>query len=125
MPTPLRGDAASITRMIVNLITNAIQHTPDNGAVVVEAGSRGGQAVVAVTDSCGGIPEGDLGRVFDVAWRGGPARTPGTDSGAGLGLAIVRGIAEAHSGTVAVRNVDHGCRFEICLPLTPAPPGAA
>jgi signal transduction histidine kinase len=54
--------------------------------------------------------------VFDLAWRGTKARTPGSDGGAGLGLAIVRGITEAHHGQVSVVNTDDGCRFEIRLP---------
>ncbi|MFI8451488.1 sensor histidine kinase [Streptomyces erythrochromogenes] len=69
---------------------------------------------VSVTDACGGIPEEDLPRVFDTGWRGSQARTP--PSGAGLGLAIVRGIVEAHSGHADVHNVPGGCRFELTLP---------
>jgi signal transduction histidine kinase len=68
-----------------------------------------------VTDGCGGIPEADLPRVFDVAFRGEAARTPG--AGSGLGLAIVRGLVEAHRGVVAVSNVDSGCQFVVRLPL--------
>jgi len=69
-----------------------------------------------VVDRCGGIPEDDLDRVFEVAWRGSHARTPEAAAGSGLGLAIVRGIAEAHRGTVRVDNVDEGCRFLVELP---------
>ena len=54
--------------------------------------------MLSVTDGCGGIAADDLPHVFDVAWRGSAARTPGPDTGAGLGLAIVRGIVEAHHG---------------------------
>ena len=81
------------------------------------------ELLLSVTDGCGGIPAADLPHVFDVAWRGTAARTPardGRDAGAGLGLAIVRGIVEAHHGTVAVRNVDGGCTFEVRLPPLPA-----
>jgi signal transduction histidine kinase len=59
--------------------------------------------VLSVTDGCGGIPEDELPRVFDTGWRGTAARTP--LAGAGLGLAIVRGIVEAHAGRAEVRNV--------------------
>jgi signal transduction histidine kinase len=76
-----------------------------------------GGTVLSVTDACGGIPEADLPHVFEVAWRGQRARTPGPDGGAGLGLAIARGIVEAHDGAIDVRNVDGGCRFEVRLPL--------
>ena len=64
-------------------------------------------------------PTTDLDRVFDVAFRGERARTPGaagSGGGGGLGLAIVRGLVEAHGGHVDVRNTDRGCRFEVRLP---------
>jgi signal transduction histidine kinase len=51
-----------------------------------------------------------------VAWRGTNARTPGPDGGPGLGLAIVRGIVEAHAGQITVANTGRGCRFEVTLP---------
>jgi signal transduction histidine kinase len=76
-----------------------------------------GMARVSVSDSCGGIPAEHLPRVFDVAFRGQPARTPGPDEGAGLGLSIARGIIEAHSGRIGVRNVGPGCQFAIWLPV--------
>jgi signal transduction histidine kinase len=72
--------------------------------------------LMTVADGCGGIPEADLASVFKTAWRGSAARTPGADGGAGLGLAIVRGIVEAHRGQVSVVNAGDGCRFEIRLP---------
>ena len=63
----------------------------------------------------GGINDDDLARVFEIGWRGEPER--GTkDAGAGLGLAIARGIIESHSGSITVANVDGGCRFEAELP---------
>jgi len=63
------------------------------------------------------FPTRTSNRVFEVAWRGTAARTPEPLAGAGLGLAIVRGIVEAHSGEVDVRNVVGGCRFEVRLPV--------
>ncbi len=64
--------------------------------------------------------------MFDVAFRGESARTPDPSGGAGLGLSIARGIVEAHSGQVSVRNTGPGCRFVIALPLArPAPPGVS
>jgi signal transduction histidine kinase len=71
-----------------------------------------------VADGCGGIPEADLARVFDLAWRAAAARTPDADGGAGLGLTIVRGIVEAHSGQVRAVNAGAGCRFEVRLPAS-------
>jgi signal transduction histidine kinase len=123
-PVVVRADVRELSRVLTNLVVNAIRHTPSTGSVLVEAGRRDRHAVLAVSDACGGIPPDDLGRVFDVAWRGTAARTPEPDTGAGLGLAIVRGIVEAHSGAVEVRNTDHGCRFEVRLPLSTAAYGA-
>jgi signal transduction histidine kinase len=77
---------------------------------------------LAVTDACGGIPDDDLERVFDIGWRGDEQRTPepaGNSthaSGGGLGLAIARGVVESHDGRIGVTNVDGGCAFQIDLP---------
>jgi signal transduction histidine kinase len=87
--------------------------------VYVEARRDTGDALLTVADGCGGIPEADLPHVFDVAWRGTDARGPGQEGGAGLGLAIVRGIVEAHRGGVRVVNAEGGCRFEVRLPACP------
>jgi signal transduction histidine kinase len=110
-------DVGEVSRALTNLVANAIRHTPSDGAVRVEAADHDGYAFLAITDACGGIPVDDLDRVFDVAWRGTKARTPEPQAGAGLGLAIVRGIVEAHAGEVDVHNVDRGCRFEVRLPI--------
>jgi signal transduction histidine kinase len=112
----IRADARELSRALSNLVTNAIRHTPENGHVQVTSTADGDGVLMAVTDGCGGIPEADLASVFDAAWRGTRARTPETDGGAGLGLAIVRGIVEAHQGRVRVVNTGEGCRFEVRLP---------
>lgn len=114
---PIEVDATALGRALSNLLANAIRHTPAEGTVEVAAAAEEGRACLAVADSCGGIPAADLPRVFDVAFRGEAARTPGGDSGAGLGLAIARGIVEAHKGEIAVANQGNGCRFVVRLPL--------
>ncbi|QXC59647.1 hypothetical protein KSP35_14790 [Aquihabitans sp. G128] len=78
----------------------------------------GQHAVLSVSDSCGGIPDHELDRVFDLAFRGDAARTPG-QGGGGFGLAIARGLVEAHQGDIAVANEPGGCRFTVRLPLGP------
>lgn len=110
------ADPAELSRALSNLVTNAVRHTPADGEVMVRVRTSQGTAEVLIDDECGGIPAEDLSRVFDVAWRGNHARTPTVDSGAGLGLAIVRGIVEAHQGTVDVTNLSDGCRFLVRLP---------
>jgi signal transduction histidine kinase len=120
-PARVRGDTAELGRVLANLVVNGIRHTPHEGAVRVTTSAEGGYYVLAVSDGCGGLDEEALKRVFDPGWRGTPARTPTPDGGAGLGLAIARGIVEAHDGQIAVRNTASGCRFEVRLPrlLTP------
>lgn len=115
------GTADDLTRALTNLVVNAIRHT-DPGLRVELLGRRteGGGVQVAVVDSCGGIPEVNLRRVFDTGWRGTLSRS-GDDGGAGLGLAIARGVVESHLGAIAVRNVEGGCRFEVDLPALPEP----
>ena len=71
--------------------------------------------------AAGSTPD-DLPRVFDVAFRGAPARSPRAgvavgDTGAGLGLAIARGLVQAHGGEISVSNHGDGCRFEVRLPV--------
>jgi signal transduction histidine kinase len=127
------GSAPELTRIVANLLDNAIRHTPPGGAVEVAVnagppapssfgppapGEEGhGVAELSVRDACGGIPADELDRVFDLAYRGDVARTPSASGGAGLGLAIARGLVEAHSGDIAVHNEPGGCRFTVRLPL--------
>jgi signal transduction histidine kinase len=110
------ADPGELSRALTNLLTNAIRHTPPGGAVHVAARPEHADALLAVADGCGGIPEADLPHVFDLAWRGTDARSPVPGSGAGLGLAIVHGIMEAHRGSVRVVNSGDGCCFEMRLP---------
>ncbi|WP_414635717.1 sensor histidine kinase [Actinophytocola sp.] len=117
------GSDPELARIVRNLVSNAIRHTPPDGTVAVQIGVDGGEAVLAVEDGCGGIPEHELSRVFDVAYRGTSARTPATGrdepASAGLGLAIAKGLVEAHRGRIGAHNHGPGCRFEVRLPLAP------
>lgn len=128
-PVVARVDAREVARALGNLVANGVRHTPAGGTVCVRVGGtqtelgegRASTAVVQVTDGCGGIPADDLQRVFDAGWRGTAARTPG-GGGAGIGLSIVRSVADAHGGIVAVENVTlpdggTGCRFTLTLPV--------
>jgi signal transduction histidine kinase len=123
-PTVRASDPA-LGRVVRNLLANAIRHTPSDGTVVLAAGADVHGAWLAVQDCCGGIPDTDLPRVFEVAFRGEAARSPGragadrhpgADGGAGLGLAIARGLVEAHHGRIGVENAGPGCRFTVHLP---------
>lgn len=113
------ASAREMVRVVHNLLDNAVRHTPPGGAVRVEVTDDGGHAVVSVLDQCGGIADHDLDQVFDLAYRGDPARSPGDHGGGGLGLAIARGLVEAHAGEIDVRNEAGGCRFTVRIPLAP------
>ncbi len=117
-PDTITADERELRRAIANLVGNAIRHTPHDGTVQVTASVVAGTATLTVTDACGGIPDADLARVFEAGYRGDQARTPDPDGGAGLGLAIVQGIVNAHGGAVDVRNVSGGCCFEVLIPAT-------
>ncbi|WP_462187433.1 MULTISPECIES: sensor histidine kinase [unclassified Frankia] len=119
------ADAAEVGRVLTNLLVNAIRHTPDDGTVEITATADADRAVFAVADRCGGIPQEELPRVFDLGFRGESARTPGGDDNphqprmrSGIGLAIVRGIVEAHGCDVTVHNHREGCRFVVALPTS-------
>jgi signal transduction histidine kinase len=122
-PSTVELSTPEMARVVRNLLDNAIRHTASGGTIVVDGGldrpGLGGaptSAVVSVLDACGGIPEGDLDLVFNMAYRGDAARTPG-DGGGGLGLAVARGLVEAHHGEISVENEGLGCRFVVRLPL--------
>jgi len=110
--------ATEVQRAVANLVVNGIRHTPSGGDVETTVTAYGNEGVlVTVRDQCGGIPEGLAARIFETGFRGTEARTPGDGGGAGLGLAIVAGVAKAHGGTVSVVNTTDGCRFSLHLPV--------
>ncbi len=115
----VQGNGDELARALSNLVGNAVRHTREHGQVLVSARrAPDGRARLAVTDGCGGISDDDLPRVFEIGWRGEPER--GTrDAGAGLGLAIARGVVESHAGSISVANVEGGCRFLVELPRHP------
>ncbi len=115
-PLPIAGSQPELGRVLRNLLSNAIRHTPADGVVSVQAGADAQWAFVEVVDACGGIPSEDLPRVFDVAFRGTTARSPGADGGAGLGLAIAQGLVHAHRGEISIGNHGDGCRVLVRLP---------
>lgn len=116
------GSDPELARVVQNLVSNAIGHTPPDGSVAVTVGVDGDHALLSVDDACGGIPDDEIGRVFEVAFRGSAARTPHRrgQEGGGLGLAIAKGLVEAHRGRIGVANHGPGCRFEVRLPLAPS-----
>ncbi|MCU4184971.1 HAMP domain-containing histidine kinase [Acidiferrimicrobium sp. IK] len=115
---------AEMSRVVRNLLDNAIRHTPQGGRVEVGVGGDAARPSLWVQDGCGGIPAAVAARMFEPAYRGDEARTPG-DGRAGLGLAVAKGLVEAHGGTIQVTNHGPGCRFVVTLPPAGAPSPAA
>ncbi len=110
-------DAERIGQVLRNLLNNAIAHTPDGGAIGVSARVQGGEVQVAVRDTGEGIAPEHLPHVFDRFYRADKSRARQT-GGAGLGLAIVRQLVEAHGGTVSAESVaGQGSTFTFTLPI--------
>jgi signal transduction histidine kinase len=117
--TQALAEGPALVRVVRNLLANAIRHTPADGVVTVAAGRTGAEVWLSVEDTCGGIPEDDLPHVFDPAFRGTSAREAeqeGDPTGAGMGLTIAHGLVDAQHGSIGVRNINGGCRFEVRLP---------
>ena len=117
------ADPARIAQVLRNLLANAARHTPPGGRIEVGASGSGGEVTVVVTDSGHGIAPEHLPHVFERFYRADPSRARAT-GGAGLGLAIVRSIVEAHGGTVGVASEPgRGAAFRFSLPVARADSG--
>ena len=115
----LTGDPAKLQDALRNLLENAINYSPEGGAIVLESQRRADRVIVTVTDEGPGIPPGDLTRIFERFYRVDKARTrDGRDpGGTGLGLSIVRHLVELHGGRVSAANrPERGAVFTIDLP---------
>lgn len=117
-PVWVLGDAASLQRLFIILLDNAVKYTPSGGQIEVLLTSDDGYAFAGIRDTGIGIPEQDLPHVFDRFYRSDRARSR-ESGGTGLGLAIGRWIAEAHGGEIRVESVAaKGSTFEVRLPLS-------
>lgn len=114
---PVLANPPRLQRVLHNLVSNALRHTPADGTVALRAAPQGGEVRVEVSDTGEGIAPEDLPRVFERSFRAEGSRSRGTDDpGAGLGLAIARGLVEAHGGTIDVESEpDRGSRFRFTL----------
>jgi signal transduction histidine kinase len=109
------ADSERIQQTISNLIGNAIKFTPSGGKIIVRTRSAGGELIVSVTDNGAGIPAEQLPKVFDRYWQS--ARTD--REGAGLGLAIAKGIVEGHGGRMWIESTSgEGTTASFTLPET-------
>ncbi len=111
----VRGDIGRIERVLENLLGNALRHTPPHGHVTVSLGRAASAVSIQVRDSGPGIPEQDLGSIFDRFYRS--RNDDDAGGGAGLGLAIAKRIVELHGGTIGARSrPGQGAAFTFTLP---------
>lgn len=116
-PVVITGDHDRLRQIVDNLLANVREHTPSGTAASVSVHARDGRAVLEVADQGPGIPDDDSRRVFERFFRADPSRTRGS-GGAGLGLAIVAAVSEAHGGSVSATSAPgRGTTIRVELPL--------
>ena len=114
----VNGDRDRLKQVLINLVGNAIQYTPQNGDVYLSVARVGDQARVICRDTGPGIPSEDLPRIFERFYRAEKSRTRGRATGFGLGLSITKWIVEHHGGHIEVDSQEgRGTTFAIWLPL--------
>jgi two-component system sensor histidine kinase KdpD len=112
---PVSLDYVEIDQVLSNLVENAARHTRPGTRVVISAAIEGAEVAVEVSDDGPGVPRDALDRVFEPFFRGSSGGTP---RGTGLGLAVARGLVEAHGGHISVRNrPEGGAVFRFTLPV--------
>ena len=116
-PVTLAGDEDHLRRVLANLLQNACRHTPPDAGITVSLAVEDERVSLTVEDQGEGIEAAHLPHVFERFYRADAART-GSDSGAGLGLAICKSIVEAHGGQISIESsLGRGTRVRIMLPL--------
>ena len=116
-PLTVRGDSHQLHRVFVNLLENALRHTPTTGSITIAAQGKNGIAHATIVDTGSGIAEEHLPRLFDRFYRADAGRDR-ERGGTGLGLAIVQTLITAHGGTVTVDSeVGIGTVVTVSLPI--------
>jgi signal transduction histidine kinase len=114
----VNGDRDRLKQVLLNLVANAIQYTPQGGDVFLSMGKVAEQARLIIRDTGPGIPPEDLPHIFERFYRAEKSRTRGKTTGFGLGLSIAHWIVEKHGGRIEVDSKDEsGTTFCIWLPL--------
>ncbi|MGH9105791.1 MAG: sensor histidine kinase [Acidimicrobiales bacterium] len=122
-PAPIDGDPRLVESLVANLVDNAIRHNIDGGRVEISVGSKGGEAVLTVTNTGPVIDPAEIQRLFQPFQRLNPRRSHRRD-GHGLGLSIVRAIATAHRASVAaIAGANGGLSIAVTFPALDEPPG--
>jgi two-component system sensor histidine kinase VicK len=116
---PIWAAPDKLSRILDNLVSNALRYTPEGGRIFLEASTWEDQVLVEVCDTGSGIAEKDLTKIFDRFYRGDKSRIRQGEyhGGVGLGLAIVKGLVKAHGGDISVESKpDMGTKFRFTLP---------
>jgi two-component system CheB/CheR fusion protein len=123
VPIVFEADPARLQQMLLNLLTNAVKFTPQDGRIAITATTEADMAVIHVEDNGVGLPDDLLPHLFELFARG--KQTAAAEDGLGVGLAVVKELAMLHGGTIAARTgTDGGSVFTLRLPLVQAPPPA-
>jgi two-component system OmpR family sensor kinase len=121
-PVPVDGNPDDLHRLVLNLLENAIRHTPAGSSIRISVEAEPDSAILEVSDDGPGLPAQIGDGIFARFVRGGGPADLAVDSGTGLGLAIVKAVATSHGGTVeAGRSSIGGARFTVRLPLNEQP----
>lgn len=118
----VEGDFLKLHRVLANLLDNAVRHSPGGGTITVDVGGNGAEAFLSVSDEGAGVPVEDRQRVFQrfVRLASEAQASEGKKRGPGIGLYVVKGLVEAHGGSVAVEDGGDGgigARFVVKLPF--------
>ncbi len=117
-PCELYADKDKIAQVIINLLTNAIKYTDNNGHIRIQVNRHKEEAELIVSDTGSGIGEEDLPHIFEHLYRTDKSRNRNT-GGSGIGLSVVKAIVDAHGGNILVKSqLDRGSRFVVTLPLS-------
>ncbi len=118
---PIDVEPDRIRQILVNLLTNAHEYSPEGASIAVAARPVGAEVEISVSDNGQGIPEDQIGRIFERFTRGDAGLTQRV-GGTGLGLAISKSLAELHGGSIAAEStLGVGSTFRLRLPVAPAP----
>ena len=113
----ITADREKVEQVLINIVSNAVKYTPDNGKIVITAAYDGKLVRISVSDNGLGIPEQDLPHVFERFYRVEKSRTTGS-GGTGLGLAIAKEIINAHGGDIEIKSVyKQGSTATVMLPV--------
>ncbi|MGH9336074.1 MAG: hybrid sensor histidine kinase/response regulator [Vicinamibacteria bacterium] len=121
-PAWVEADEVRVEQIVANLVGNAVKYTPAGGSIRISVGTEKGDSVLRVEDDGIGVPDDLLSRIFDLFVQG-ERSLDRTDGGLGIGLSMVRRLAELHGGSAEAFSLgpDRGSRFTVRLPAIPAP----